>query len=67
MDRRKMTIAQLEDLLRRVKDGHDHNGEKDYVIVRICTDLDGSKFVQFEQPSNWSPNSICYSYNQRSR
>jgi molybdopterin converting factor small subunit len=59
----KITISQLEDLLKNIKKEHASGNGKDYVNVRICTDLDGTKILEFEQPLNYSWNTICYKYN----
>lgn len=61
MDAPKITIAQLENLLRRAKAATDN---KDYLLVTICTGLNGKPEVDFEQPTKSPGNSTLYRFPQ---
>jgi hypothetical protein len=59
MDAPKITIAQLENLLCHAKTATDN---EDYLLVHICTGLNGNSEVDFEQPTKLPGNSTLYRF-----
>jgi hypothetical protein len=63
MEQVKMTIEQLEQMVKQLKNQNEYHDMEPYVLISIKEHWDGKKQIEFEQPNGWAEcNSNCYRF-----